>query len=55
MMAFAWPMQRCQRMVWLLAGAMLLGTRVSATLLLLVAAVAGILAVVFHLSPFLPG
>ncbi len=51
--AFAWPMQRWQWMVCLCAGAMLFGTRVSATLLLLAAALAGILAVVFHLSPFL--
>ncbi len=51
--AFAWPMQRWQWMMCLCAGAMLFGTRVSATLLLLAAALAGILAVVFHLPPFL--
>lgn len=52
--AFAWPMQRWQWLVCLLAGVILFGTRVPATLLLLAAALAGSFAVVFHLSPFLP-
>lgn len=52
--AFAWPLQGWQWALCLLAGGLLFGTRVSSTLLLLSAALAGILALGFHLPPMLP-
>ncbi len=52
--AFAWPMQAWQWMFCVFAVGLLFRTRVSATVLLLAAALAGVLAVAFHISPFLP-
>jgi chromate transporter len=51
--AFAWPLQAWQWIFCVFAVWLLFGTRVSSTVLLLAAALAGILAVVFHLPPFL--